>query len=203
MKRFYFILSKNVGPLIDIDLSRIGRNCYRSYRNNFPSLSLEKDAEGFTTTTPAPSVKTLMASIEDERSKAGFVFEEAVTPNLKLKMSLNSISAVFQSKFQSIQVINTTEFGQTLVTDGKTQSAAADEAVYHESLVHPAMIKASLSLGRPVERVYIGGGGELATAREVLRYPGVKEVVMVDIDEEVSLERFSVYMYVAKKKNSR
>uniref|UniRef100_A0A7S2CGT9 PABS domain-containing protein n=1 Tax=Octactis speculum TaxID=3111310 RepID=A0A7S2CGT9_9STRA len=35
------------------------------------------------------------------------------------------------------------------------------------------------------KRVYIGGGGELATAREVLKHPSVEEVVMVDLDKMV------------------
>lgn len=43
--------------------------------------------------------------------------------------------------------------GKTLVLDGKSQSAKADEAVYHESLIHPAM----LLHGAP-KRVFIGGG---------------------------------------------
>lgn len=35
------------------------------------------------------------------------------------------------------------------------------------------------------KRVFIGGGGELATAREVLRHVTVEQVVMVDLDEKV------------------
>ena len=35
------------------------------------------------------------------------------------------------------------------------------------------------------KRVFIGGGGEMATAREVLRHEGVEKCVMVDIDEVV------------------
>jgi predicted membrane-bound spermidine synthase len=35
---------------------------------------------------------------------------------------------------------------------------------------------------RRLKTVFIGGGGELATAREVLRYPCVERVVMVDLD---------------------
>lgn len=34
-------------------------------------------------------------------------------------------------------------------------------------------------------QVFIGGGGELATAREVLRYPSVEKVIMVDLDKDV------------------
>jgi spermidine synthase len=71
-----------------------------------------------------------------------------------------------------------------LVTDGKMQSAQFDEFAYHESLVHPALLKVASS-GTPPKTVFIGGGGELATAREVLRHSSVERVVMVDIDAKV------------------
>jgi len=50
--------------------------------------------------------------------------------------------------------------------------------VYHELLVHPALLHHPSP-----RRVFIAGGGEGATAREVLRHPTVEEVVMVDIDK--------------------
>lgn len=71
------------------------------------------------------------------------------------------------------------------MTDGKTQSTQFDEFAYHESLVHPPLLKAAelAGSGVAIKRVFIGGGGELATAREVLRHSSVEKVVMVDIDE--------------------
>jgi spermidine synthase len=71
-------------------------------------------------------------------------------------------------------------FGKMLVLDGDTQSSQADEKIYHESLVHPALAG---SAGR--REVLILGGGEGATLREVLRHPGVARCTMVDIDGEV------------------
>lgn len=85
-----------------------------------------------------------------------------------------------QSPYQSVQVIDTQPFGRTLVLDGKVQSSEVDEWVYHEALVQPAM----LAHAAP-KRVFIAGGGEGATAREVLRHQSVAECVMVDLDEEV------------------
>ena len=71
-------------------------------------------------------------------------------------------------------------FGKMLVLDGDTQSSQADEKIYHESLVHPALAAC------PTRReVLILGGGEGATLREVLRHPGVARCTMVDIDGEV------------------
>jgi thermospermine synthase len=141
--------------------------------------------------------------IEAQRAKAGFRYVEDVAPGLKLDMDLHSILHTSRSAVQSIQVIDS-YFGRTLVTDGKTQSAAHDEFVYHESLVHPPLFWCALleggrdaaegggvdATGKGFEggapkSVFIGGGGELATAREVLRHNSVARVVMVDIDPMV------------------
>ncbi len=85
-----------------------------------------------------------------------------------------------RSPFQDIEVAELEPVGKALILDGKIQSALLDEHVYHEALVHPAMILH----GEP-RRVLVLGGGEGATAREVLRFRTVEEVVMVDIDEMV------------------
>jgi len=98
-------------------------------------------------------------------------------------IQLHSIEEVLyrgQTKFQSIEIIRTGSYGKCLVLDSKIQSSELDEFVYHEALVHPAMVSHPCP-----ETVFIAGGGEGATLREVLRHNTVKNVVMVDIDEEV------------------
>ena len=64
-----------------------------------------------------------------------------------------------------------------LILDGDTQSSQGDEKIYHETLVHPAMVGAAT-----IDEILILGGGEGATLREALRHPGVKRCTMVDID---------------------
>ena len=76
--------------------------------------------------------------------------------------------------------MESTQYGQLLSTDGLLQSTEKDEHVYHESLVQPSIV----CHGNP-KRVYIGGGGEGATLREVLRNKCVEECWMVDIDGDV------------------
>ncbi|OGO60349.1 MAG: hypothetical protein A2Z36_02560 [Chloroflexi bacterium RBG_19FT_COMBO_48_23] len=85
-----------------------------------------------------------------------------------------------RTEFQSVEIVDTRSFGVCLVLDGKIQSSERDEFIYHEALVHPAM----LSHACP-EMVFIAGGGEGATLREVLTHKTVKRVVMVDIDKQV------------------
>ena len=71
------------------------------------------------------------------------------------------------------------KWGVTCYMDGEIQSCESDEAIYHASLVHPAME----SVETP-RRVLIVGGGEGATAREVLKWP-VTRVDMVEWDRDV------------------
>lgn len=84
-----------------------------------------------------------------------------------------------KTKFQQVEFIDTYNFGRVVILDNKIQSAEADEFIYHEAIVHPAMI----AHPKP-EQVLILGGGEGAILREVLRYDVVKRAVMVDIDRE-------------------
>jgi spermidine synthase len=84
-----------------------------------------------------------------------------------------------KTQFQHVEIIDTCEFGRVVILDNKIQSAEADEFIYHETLVHPAMI----THPNP-ESVLILGGGEGATSREVFKHPSVRKVTMVDIDKE-------------------
>ncbi|HEX9896323.1 MAG TPA: polyamine aminopropyltransferase [Dehalococcoidales bacterium] len=107
-------------------------------------------------------------------------FFDKINNNL---MQLHAISDVLYSgktKFQSIEILRSPSFGKLLVLDGKIQSAEIDEFIYHEALVHPAM----LAHPKP-KTVFIAGGGEGATLREILRHPSIKKAVMVDIDADV------------------
>ena len=80
-----------------------------------------------------------------------------------------------------VHIADSPAYGRMLFLDGELQSAAADEHVYHESLVHPAM-----ALGNSRERVLVVGGGEGATVREVVRWWGsVMHVDWVDFDGEL------------------
>ena len=62
-----------------------------------------------------------------------------------------------------------------LFLNGDLQFSSRDEARYHEALVHPAMA------GRHARVLVLGGGDGLAL-REVLRHPGVRRAVLVELD---------------------
>ncbi len=92
---------------------------------------------------------------------------------------IKKVYFIGKTKFQTVEIVEVYDYGKCLFIDGKLQSSQVDEWIYHEALVHPAMI----THPNP-KKVAILGGGEGATLREVLRYD-VEKVVMIDIDREI------------------
>src|SRR5437762_11318931 len=84
------------------------------------------------------------------------------------------------SPYQRI-VVTRSARGFSLFLNGNLQFSSVDEYRYHEALVHPAMQAAE---GR--KRVLILGGGDGLAAREVLRYPEVESVTLVDLDPAIT-----------------
>jgi spermidine synthase len=68
-----------------------------------------------------------------------------------------------------------------LFLNGHLQFNSVDEYRYHEALVHPAMTLAETAAGPP-RRVLVLGGGDGLALREILKYPSVESVTLVDID---------------------
>lgn len=86
----------------------------------------------------------------------------------------------YHTEKQEIDLIDSATWGTMLFLDGVLQSTTRDEVIYHNALVHPIM-----SIEPNAQSILILGGGEGATAREVLRYSRVKSVTMIDYDEEL------------------
>ncbi len=105
---------------------------------------------------------------------------ESVGVNTLLAFKVEEVIFQGRSKYQNIIVARIKDFGKALILDGLIQSSERTEYIYHESLVHPAMV-----LHPNPRKVLILGGGEGATLREVLKHGTVEKAVMVDIDEMV------------------
>jgi spermidine synthase len=71
--------------------------------------------------------------------------------------------------------------GYRLFLNGNLQFAQRDEYRYHEALVHPVMAAFSASGGGP-KKVAVLGGGDGMAVREILKYPGVDSVTLVELD---------------------
>ena len=105
---------------------------------------------------------------------------ETVYPDLAVMLRVQQVLFSGRTEYQHVEVVESNLYGRSLVLDGKTQSTERDEHIYHQALVQPAM----LLHPNPVD-VFIGGGGEGGTLREVLSHRSVARAVMLDLDQQV------------------
>ena len=105
--------------------------------------------------------ETLMQSSEEELYDSRIVYA-TTTPYQRIVLAQN------RNGFQ-------------LYLNAHLQFSSVDEYRYHEALTHPAMLAAD----QPRHVLILGGGDGLAL-REVLRYPGVESVTLVDIDPKMT-----------------
>jgi spermidine synthase len=81
------------------------------------------------------------------------------------------------SPYQRI-VVTRGKTGHSLFLNGNLQFNSFDEYRYHEALVHPAFA----AFGGEPKRVLVLGGGDGLAVREILKYPSVESVQLVDLD---------------------
>lgn len=105
--------------------------------------------------------------------------EDPASP-IEYAFDVESIVARKESPFQEILVVDSAAHGRMLILDGVLQLATGDEFFYHEMAAHVILH------AHPAPRsVAVIGGGDCATAREVLKHEEVESVLMVEIDEEM------------------
>ncbi|MBM7572871.1 polyamine aminopropyltransferase [Aquibacillus albus] len=110
---------------------------------------------------------------------AGLFFGEEMALTFEQKLYRDPIIHMEESKYQKI-VITKDQQDTRLYLDGGLQFSSVDEYRYHEVLVHPAMAQATNH-----NHVLILGGGDGIAAKEVLKYPDVQKVTLVDLDPAV------------------
>ena len=81
-----------------------------------------------------------------------------------------------QTRYQKIVVTQWKE-DYWLFINGSTQFSTYDEERYHEPLVHPLM-----GLIKERKDILLLGGGDGLAAREILKYPDVENLTLVDLD---------------------
>ena len=84
------------------------------------------------------------------------------------------------SPYQRV-VVTASAQGVRLFLNGNLQFHSRDEYRYHEALVHPAMAAHGAA-----RRVLVLGGGDGMAAREILKYPGVEQVTLVELDPHMT-----------------
>jgi len=107
-------------------------------------------------------------------------FVEKHTPHAGLTLAVRQKLFEAKSPYQSLEVLDTHEYGRMLLLDGYVMLTERDEFIYHEMIVHPALLSHA-----GAERVLIVGGGDGGSVREVLKHSTVQSVHLVEIDRMV------------------
>lgn len=98
-------------------------------------------------------------------------------------LSLRYTGDVFfdeQSPYQRVRVLESQKYGKFLAINNMIMCTERDESHYHEMISHPVM-----QAHGNAKNVLVIGGGDGGTIREILRYPQLEKVTMVEIDEAV------------------
>ncbi len=106
-----------------------------------------------------------------------FIKAERLTTLAEDGLFTDNIVYAKSSPYQRI-VVTKGKTGHALFLNGNLQFNSFDEYRYHEALVHPAFAAYN---GEP-KRVLVLGGGDGLALREILKYPAVQHVQLVDLD---------------------
>lgn len=107
----------------------------------------------------------------------GLILGRSLTVKAEQFLYRDPVITSITSPFQHIVLTKNRIGNVRCYINGHLQFNEADEHLYHENLVHPAM-----HLADRRERILILGGGDGLALREVLKYPDVREVTLVDLD---------------------
>ncbi len=109
-----------------------------------------------------------------------FWFSEKHTPNVQISIRVDKQLYSGKSEFQRIDVFESPEFGRFLTLDGYMMLTEKDEFIYHEMITHVPM-----AVHPDVKKVLVIGAGDGGVIRELVRYPEIESIDMVEIDSLV------------------
>ena len=109
----------------------------------------------------------------------GMIMADNISNSVESGLYQDKVVLVEQTRYQKI-VMTKHRDDVRLFIDGNCQFSTADEYRYHEALVHVPMNEVKTR-----EKILILGGGDGLAVREVLKYPEVQKIDLVDLDAEM------------------
>ena len=113
---------------------------------------------------------------------------EEQTDNMRLSLRVKQTIYQKKTQYQDLLIVDTPEYGKTLVLDGAIQLTERDEFCYSEMMAH-----VPICAHPNPKRVLIVGGGDGAILREVMRHHEVEKCTLIDIDRDV-IEASKLYL---------
>jgi spermidine synthase len=118
------------------------------------------------------------------------IFETENNSSLWIQNLVNGLSGITirakhslyhgASPFQKIEIFQTYSFGKILVLADNIVLTEKDEYIYHEAIVHPALM-----ICEQPKKICIIGGGDGGCLRELIKYKEIEDIIIVEIDKMV------------------
>ena len=107
-------------------------------------------------------------------------FYDSYNDHAGLLIHIKEKIADLQTKLQHVQIFDTEEFGKILVLNGYMYQAEQG-AELTEMLVHVPM-----NTGVEKKKILLIGGGDGISLSQLLKYPEIESIDVVDIDQELT-----------------
>ena len=105
-------------------------------------------------------------------------FSQYHTANVKLDVRIQEQLFSGQSDYQKIDVFKSYEFGKMVALDGEIVFSDTDEFIYDEMVTHVPM-----AVHPNAKKILIIGGGDGGVAKELIKYPSVEHIDVVETDK--------------------
>ncbi len=102
------------------------------------------------------------------------------TPSVKLSVQVDKHLYSEENEYIRLDIFDSPEFGRFLTVDGYIITTERDEFIYHEMMTHIPM-----AVHPDPKKILVFGAGDGGVVRELLKYPNVEQIDMVEVNEGV------------------
>ncbi len=102
------------------------------------------------------------------------------TPRVKLSVQVDRQLYSEENEYIRLDIFESPEFGRFLTVDGYIITTERDEFIYHEMMTHVPM-----AVHPDPRKILVFGAGDGGVVRELLKYPDVEQIDMVEVNEGV------------------
>lgn len=102
------------------------------------------------------------------------------TPRVKLSVQVDRQLYSEENEYIRLDIFESPEFGRFLTVDGYIITTERDEFIYHEMMTHVPM-----AVHPDPRKILVFGAGDGGVVRELLKYPDIEQIDMVEVNEGV------------------
>jgi len=113
-------------------------------------------------------------------SEEWYIERSELNPGFGIALTKDRVLFHERSEFQEVEIFENRLFGNVMLIDNLVMVTEKDEFVYHEMIVHVPMC-----VNPDATAALVIGGGDGGTVRELVKYPAMERIDMVEIDRMV------------------